>query len=205
MTLPVLFFLPAAARRAWRRQALCAVAALLWCGLPASAAERVTIERVALSAEPDPDPGIFLNAQFDFELPAALADAVTHGVAVYFVVEFELWRHRWYWFDHMLADESLNYRLSYSPLTRQYRLARGALAQPFDTLDEALATVRRVGSWKVLDLGVLQPGVPYAARVRLRLDTALLPKPFQVDALTNRDWSLASVWHPVEVGPDLAR
>jgi hypothetical protein len=204
MTPTARHLLPVAARGTLRRRAACALAALLWCALPAPAAERVTIERVALSAEPDPDPGIFLNAQFDFELPPVLAEAVTKGMALYFVVDFQLWHRRWYWFDQMLADETLNYRLTYSPLTRQYRLARGSLALPYDTLDEALGTVRRIGGWKVLDRGALQPGVTYDARVRLRLDTALLPKPFQVDALTNRDWSLASVWHPVEVGPDLA-
>jgi hypothetical protein len=28
----------------------------------------------------------------------------------------------------------------------------------------------------------------------MRLDTAQLPKPFQISALTDRDWSLASPW-----------
>jgi hypothetical protein len=28
----------------------------------------------------------------------------------------------------------------------------------------------------------------------MQLDTALMPKPFQVDAVNNRDWALASDW-----------
>ncbi|HUN92113.1 MAG TPA: DUF4390 domain-containing protein [Burkholderiaceae bacterium] len=195
----------AACRRAAAGLLALFAASWLIAGAPARAEERIAVAGAALEAERGADPGVFLNAQFEFTLPPALADAVTRGVAVYFVVDFELSRHRWYWVDQRLAEESLGYRLSYSPLTRQYRLARGALAQPFDTLDEALATIRRVGHWKVLDADVLRPDQRYDARVRLRLDTSLLPKPFQVNALTNRDWSLTSEWFAVPVTDDLAR
>jgi hypothetical protein len=34
----------------------------------------------------------------------------------------------------------------------------------------------------------------YEAAVRMRLDTTLLPKPFQLSALTNRDLHLESSW-----------
>jgi hypothetical protein len=192
-------------RRLLLRSAL--VLALAYVLAPAvrAAEERIAVTEATLETEGEPDPGVFLNAQFGFDLPPALADAVTRGVAVYFVVDFEMSRHRWYWFDRKLADESINYRLSYSPLTRQYRLARGSLAQPFDTLEEALGLIRRVSHWKVVDAGVLHPDQRYDARVRLRLDTSLLPKPFQVNALTNRDWSLTSEWYAVPVGPDVMK
>jgi hypothetical protein len=39
----------------------------------------------------------------------------------------------------------------------------------------------------------------------MRLDTSQLPKPFQVNALTNRDWTLASDWRNVPVSADLAK
>jgi hypothetical protein len=197
-----------AARGAARRLLRAAAAAmlLLAAGLAAAAHadERIRVDAASLELRGDADPGVFLNAQFEFELPQALADAVDRGVAVYFVADFELTRNRWYWFDENVANETLGWRLSYSPLTRQYRLARGGLAQPFDSIGAAVAAIRRVSGWKVLDAGVLQPGDHYHAQVRLRLDTSLLPKPFQVTALTNRDWSLASDWYPVAVGAELA-
>ena len=34
----------------------------------------------------------------------------------------------------------------------------------------------------------------YQAAVRMRLDLSLLPKPFQVNALTSREWHLESEW-----------
>ena len=33
------------------------------------------------------------------------------------------------------------------------------------------------------------------ASLRMRLDTAQLPKPFQLNAIASRDWTLASDWH----------
>lgn len=170
-----------------------------------AAAQGIAVAEAALRAPTDGDGGALLDAQFDFELPAVLEDAVNRGIALYFVVDFELFRTRWYWFDRRLVAESLTYRLTYTPLTRQYRLARGTLAQPFDTLAEALATLRRVRNWKVADADLLHKGDEYRAQTRMRLDTSQLPKPFQITALTNRDWSLASDWHPIAVPAELLR
>ncbi len=172
---------------------------------PAPAADRIVVAAAELQPADDADGGVVLNAQFDFDLPPVLEDAVHRGIALYFVIEFELYRERWYWFDRKVASESLTYRLTYSPLTRQYRLARGALAQPFDSLVEAMATLRRVRNWKVLDRGVLKPDEDYRAQVRMRLDTSQLPRPFQINALTQRDWTLASDWRNVGISADLGQ
>jgi hypothetical protein len=170
-----------------------------------AAAQAVTVAEATLRASDDADGAAVLDAQFDFDLPAVLEDAVNRGIALYFVIDFELYRTRWYWFDRKLVDASLTYRLTYSPLTRQYRLARGTLAQPFETLAEALATLRRVRGWRVVDAGVLHKGEDYRAQTRMRLDISQLPKPFQITALTNRDWNLASDWRTVQVPRELLR
>lgn len=172
----------------------------------AAAADRIEVASAQLSPSSDPaDPGVLLDADFDFQLPFVLEDAVNRGIALYFVVDFEVYRERWYWFDRQVAQRSLTYRLTYSALTRQYRLSRGALALPFDSLGEALATLKRVRGWKVLDRGTLKADEDYRAQVRMRLDTGQLPRPFQINALTNRDWTLASDWRNVSVPGELAR
>ena len=51
----------------------------------------------------------------------------------YFVVDFEMSRPRWYWFDEKAAAKQLQLRLSYHPLSRQYRLSTGTLQQNFAT------------------------------------------------------------------------
>ena len=41
----------------------------------------------------------------------------------------------------------------------------------------------------------------YMAAVRLRLDIAQLPKPLQVNALTDSDWTLDSGWYRWVINP----
>ena len=178
---------------------LCTVAAVV---VPARADERIGV--IAAALEPVPGGGAVLNATFEFEVPQALEEAVQKGIAVYFNIEFELFRKRWYWFDRKVSSSTLTYRLSYSPLTRQYRLARGGLSQSFESLEEALGLLKSVRQWKVIEPGLLSPRDSYEAQVRMRLDVTQLPKPFQVNAITSREWNLASDWRELPVPSELA-
>lgn len=140
------------------------------------------------------DDGLLVRADFELELTQRLEEALDHGVALYFVVEFELVRPRWYWFDEKAAAEKLTLRLIYHPLSRQYRVSRGALYQNFATLAEALRTVGTVRDWAVVDRDRLKPDESYVALLRMHLDTTQLPKPLQVSAFASREWTLDSDW-----------
>lgn len=137
-----------------------------------------------------------LDADFDVALNPTLEEALTRGnVPLYFVMEFDLWRPRLFWFDDLVAKESITYRVSYNALTRQYRLSTGgAFYQTLASLDEVLRIISRLRGRPVVEKSALQNGVRYDAAVRLRLDTTQLPKPFQITALTSRDWNLQSEW-----------
>jgi len=143
------------------------------------------------------DDGHVLAADFSFDLNQRLEEAVTKGVVLFFVAEFELTRPRWYWLDEKVLSRSLTHRLSYHALTRQYRLSTGGLHQSFDSLSEAVHVLSRLRNWIVIekaDSALLRPGETYAAALRLRLDINQLPRPFQIAALGNKDWTLASDW-----------
>jgi hypothetical protein len=156
-----------------------------------AASDRIDVEQAQLESRDD---GYYLAADFDFELKPRIADALEHGLTIYFVVEAELTRKRWYWFDEKAVNEVLTYRLSYHALTRQYRLSTGNLQLGFASLGEAIGVMTHVRDWKVAERGALRAGETYDAAVRMRLDTGQLPKPFQINALTNRDWTLESPW-----------
>jgi len=141
------------------------------------------------------DDNYALNADFEFELSARLDEAVHKGLPLYFLVEFELTRPRWYWLDEKTASRTQTIRISYHALTRQYRIATGGLHQNFASFEEVLRFVKRVRNWVVLEKAQVQRGQNYHAAVRMRLDVTQLPKPFQVSALTNREWTLASDWY----------
>lgn len=145
------------------------------------------------------DDGLIATADFAFELNPRLEEAVARGVSLYFLIEFEITRPRWYWLDEKTLSRSKTYQLSYHALTRQYRLSTGgSLHQSFSSLSEALRMLSRLRNWlvldKVTDKGVLKIGETYQASLRMRLDTSQLPKPFQITALANRDWNLSSDW-----------
>ena len=186
-----------------------AIGAFIAAPSSAFADERIGVMAAALEPARDSQnmsgDALLLNATFEFELPQALEEAVQKGIALYFNIEFEFFRKRWYWFDRKVASSTLTYRLSYSPLTRQYRLARGGLSQSFESLDEALALLKSVRNWKVAEKSVLSPRDEYTAQVRMRLDVTQLPKPFQVNAITSREWTLASDWREVPVMAELIR
>jgi len=176
-----------------RRIAFLARLALLLAAFAACAAraDEIDVRDVSLRAT---EQGLVLDADFAFELTPRLAEVVANGVPLYFRVEFELIRRRWYWFDDTTAVRRLQVRLSYHALSRQYRLSTGLLQQNFATLEEALNVLKRVRNWLVVERSVSLSG-DYEAALRMRHDVSLLPKPFQLSALTARDLHLDSAWH----------
>jgi hypothetical protein len=145
--------------------------------------------------------GLVLNADFAFELTPRLEEIVANGVPLYFRVEFEMSRPRWYWFDERAASHVLQLRLSYHALSRHYRLSTGLLQQNFATLDEALNVLKRVRNWLVVERTTTFSDAEYEASVRMRLDGAMLPRPFQLSALTSRELQLESSWRRFSVRP----
>ena len=139
--------------------------------------------------------GYRLALSTSFELNRGLEDAIMRGIPLYFTTEVEINRPRWYWFDQQTVSASQTIRISYNVLTHQYHAAIiGRLQQSFNTLDDALSLVRRPGRWVVADRDALKPGARYKVAVRIGLDVARLPKPFQVNALNNSDWRFSSDW-----------
>lgn len=154
-------------------------------------ADTIAVQRASLQSDGS---GWSLDARFEFDLNTSLEDAVNRGVPLYFTTDFNLSRPRWYWFDEEPVNVSQSIRLSFQPLTREYRVSTGGLQLGFSSLEEALAVIKHVTSWHVIDRNQVKPGETYNASVRMQLDIALMPKPFQIDAVNNRDWSLASDW-----------
>ena len=176
--------------------ALClAVASVL--GATAQA-QGIDIKRPTVTIAED---HFILEAQFDIALTPTLEEVLNKGVALYFVLEFELIRPRWYWLNERLVSFNQEYRLSYNALTRQYRLGVGNLHQNFPSAREALDVMSRVRRRVDVEPGTLRRDTSYNAALRFRLDTSQLPKPFQLNALIAREWNVGSDWYRWTVGP----
>ena len=181
-------------------------------------AENIFVNKVEVRLGDD---GYQLSAGYDINLNFVVKQALSRGIPLYFVGEFSLTRSRWDWLDaaqqavsrgiqrYFVEKPSLTHwswldeeiykgeqtvKLSYNVLTGRYRISRGALFQNFANLEEALSMLARQSS-TAIPADLLKKDNKYMAAARLRLDIAQLPKPLQVNALTDNDWTLDSEWH----------
>ena len=187
--------------RCCRRSDLLGALLALWLAAAAAFgahAQGIDIKRPTVTIAED---HFVLEAQFDISLTPTLEEVLNKGVGLYFLLEFELIRPRWYWLNERVVYFQQEYRLSYNALTRQYRLGVGNLHQNFETLGEALEVMRRVRRRVDVEPGTLRRDTSYNAGLRFRLDTSQLPKPFQLNALIAREWNVSSEWFRWTVTP----
>ncbi len=149
------------------------------------------------------DDGVFLTAQVQFELSAAVEDAVFKGISVYFVAEAQLLRDRWYWYDKKLATKTRRWRLSYHPLTRRWRVSviqdasagsnsGVALIQNFESLRDAIASLSRsMSHWKIAEAAEVDPEARHNVDFSFKLDLSELPRPFQIGILGQNEWTVS--------------
>lgn len=187
-------FTPCCARREPALRWL--VALLLGCWLAvagsALASDRSTVRDAGIRATPQ---GYLLDADIDVVLNPTLEDALLKGINLHFLVELELTRPRNWWFDEDIAEPVRKLRIYYHLLLRRYVVETGYTTHTVATLEEALVRLGRVEDWQVLERGALRTGKRYEGRLRLRLDTAQLPKPLSIGAVASDHWELATPWH----------
>lgn len=148
--------------------------------------------------------GIYLSAIVRFDIPAVVEDALLKGIAMFFVVEADIYRDRWYWTDPRVASAARTLRLAYQPLTGRWRVnivsglitsssgLRATLNQNYDTLPEALSAIQRMARWKIAEAAEVEPDPAYSLELNFRLDLSQLPRPFQIGVAGQRDWTIAA-------------
>lgn len=137
---------------------------------------------------------LYLNADVEFELSDDLRQMALKGVPLYFSADVEITRSRWWWFDKTEVKTSQTWKLVYNALTQQWRVGEGDLLRPESSLRDALYPLQHIRHWRVADAAEFKAGTVYEGRLRFRLDTSLLIRPLQVDALNDRSWSLITPW-----------
>ncbi|GAB7563787.1 hypothetical protein LG202_18260 [Methylobacillus methanolivorans] len=133
-----------------------------------------------------------LDADFGLTLSPALEEAISKGMPLNFLVEFQLVSPRRYWFDDEIVSLTSKVSLSYHALSRQYLVNRDGHQLSFSSIYEAKEEISRLRHWQVVDNSLLKKGESYQAGLRMRLDQSKLPKALQVDTLSSEDWNMAS-------------
>jgi len=185
-------------RPSWLAWLLAAVLCGMTVGLVR--AESVSLAEPELKLERQDD-GLWLSATLKFELPGVVEDALLKGIPIYFVADADVLRQRWYWINRQVSSVQRQVRLAYHPLTRRWRLnvsagdinetAQGlALNQNFDSVQDAMAAVRRISHWRIADTADIEPGATHVVEFRFRLDVAQLPRPLQIGTLGQSDWQI---------------
>ena len=147
-----------------------------------------------------------VSSRFRTDLPDQLKEALKQGVPLHFNLSWQLSAPSMssykFKFDQLLNNDStIQYKLSFHPLTNRYRVTVGTFSTEYDTLETALRAVGAVANWKVLSKGALSDvaAKDTKAEIRLLLTTAKLPKPFQINAMTSKNWHLDSGWKSLSV------
>ena len=176
---------------------LMALVCSAWMGL-AHAQQAVQATDIRLERGED---GIYLNANLDFELPASLEDALTRGMPLSFVMQADVLRERWYWYDKRIQRTERYIRMSYQPLSRRWRVHVSAqatqstglgvtLGNSYDSLKDALQAVQKINRWKVAELNVLNTDAKQRLDVNFSVDLSQLPQALQFGNLSSSDWAL---------------
>jgi hypothetical protein len=161
-------------------------------------ADEIKFQKVNLRAV---DKAWVLDADVSLELTPALEQLVIKGVTLHFVTEFQLTKSRWYWFDAKTVDVQRISKISYQALTNQYRVTLGSFTLNAANLKQAIAAVKTIEDWTVVELAGIDQNQTYQAAVRMRLDTNQFAKPFQVNAINSKSWNLQSDWQRFEFKP----
>ena len=190
----------------------CVLFALTCGGVAQSQSGNAEVTQLRLERSAD---GLLLYATVRLDLPSAVEDALSRGVPMYFVAEAEITRHRWYWSDRKVATAQRHIRLAYQPLTRRWRLNIGpdvitanslgvTLNQGFDSLEDALGALRRFSGWKIAEASLLEPDAIHKVQFRFALDLTQLPRPFQIGAFGQSEWSISATANQ-QISPEAPR
>ena len=143
-----------------------------------------------------------LEAQFDIALTPTLEEVLNKGVPLYFLLEFELIRPRWYWFNERVVAVPAGVP---PVVQRAHAPVPARRGQPAPELRDARRSARSdeprappQSTSSPARCGATRPTSP---AMRFRLDTSQLPKPFQLNALVAREWNVDSDWYRWTVTP----
>lgn len=154
-----------------------------------AAVNAITVKSAELTSVDD---YLHLNADFDIGFDNSIEVAINKGVALSFLVEFQIVEPREYWFDDEIVTVSKSFKLSYHALTKQYLVSDEIHQKSFESLSEARQQLSMVRDWRVVAKQQLEKGTSYRAAILMRLDKSKLPKAIQVDTLGSEHWNLVS-------------
>ena len=167
-----------------------AVVALL---LPAAFADDGSVEiRYADSELVD---GVYVaSARIQFQLSSRIEEALANGIALKFVLDFDVDRVRRLWLNSNVAELRVEYLLRYNAVSERYILSNENTGQnrSFATIFAALNAMGRIDALPVLDATLLSDDKRYRARLVVEGGIAEYPVSLRYLLFWRNDWHVVS-------------
>lgn len=174
--------------------------------MPSEKAAAENISPIRAVAVLQNDGRMSVSSRFQTELPQPLQQVLQKGVPLHFTLNYRLSAPTFAAYRFKLGQiigsgDNVSYKLSYHPLTNRYRVSVGTFSSEYASLDTALRGIGAIANWQVLPKGTLDGAETgeVKAEIRLTLSTSQLPKPFQINSLTSKNWQLDSGWKPLNI------
>lgn len=136
-----------------------------------------------------------ISSEIELQLSDELRNALERGVPLFFTLELKVYKPKQFWFDSLVLKQSHTWRVQYNALLRKWRVVTDLSSVQEFSLDASLAHISGLYHWPITDWQRLDPQQVYEGQMRLKLDTSLLARPFQITAINNSSaWSLSSPW-----------
>jgi hypothetical protein len=142
---------------------------------------------------------LHVNTRLDLSLNSSIDEALSKGIPIDVAIDVKLVRYRWWWTNELITDVTLNRRLQFHALSRQYLVSslRGdEPAESFGTLDQALAHLGDLSEFSIIltPKKDIRPKARYLLVLRARLDIEALPVVMRPLAYATPAWRQNTGW-----------
>lgn len=142
---------------------------------------------------------LLINARFDLPLNARTEEALSKGIPIDVVIEIDMVKHRWWWRNHLITDQTLRRRIQFHALSRQYLVSGLHSLEPsesFGSLSQALVHAGSLNDYRMYltDKKKIVPNERYLLRLRAHLDIEALPILMRPLAYATPSWRLNTGW-----------
>ncbi len=126
------------------------------------------------------------------EFGPSVRAALNKGFKLAYVLEFQLFHPRKYWFDDEVVTISRPITLSYHALSRQYLLSQSGQQQTFSSLEAVKSAFEKLKPEPVFARNILDNTLIYHAAVKVRLDYKKLPNDLRAEIDDAPEWQMTS-------------
>jgi len=137
-----------------------------------------------------------VSADISYQLGKKAKNALQNGVPLFWDLQIKLLQHRDNFWDKMLVDTAIRYRLQYHALLNMYRVRNEGDGEVynFSTLSAALELMSAVRDFRLIEKAQLDPQKQYVCAVKVSFDRDALPLPLRPIAYIDPQWYLSSDW-----------